>query len=292
MRWFAVLLLALLAPAVQADSPKLPYPFYAMDTGTKRPYPKNDIPPAAQLDMLKELGYAGIAWTEEPPEQVRAVAEEAKQRGLKIFAIYCGAQVTPDGNLKVSPRLGEIMQALKGHRTIVWLHLGGKGPAFDSLTGDEPVVRSLRKIADEAASHGLRVAVYPHVGEWTARFADATKLARVVNHPRFGVTFNLCHSLAMGEEKRIPELLDAAKGKLFTVTINGADGGLARPEWSRLIQTLDKGSYDVGIVLRKLRQLDYDGAVGLQAYGIGGDRRANLAASMAAWHKLSVAAAK
>ena len=44
----------------------VPNAFYAMDTCTKRPYPKNDIAPAAQLDMLKELGYAGIAWTEEP----------------------------------------------------------------------------------------------------------------------------------------------------------------------------------------------------------------------------------
>jgi hypothetical protein len=30
----------------------------------------------------------------------------------------------------------------------------------------------------------------------------------------------------------------------------------------------------------------------LQGYGIGGDRRANLAASMAAWRKLARAAAK
>src|SRR5262249_36025620 len=163
----------------------------------------------------------GIAWTEEPPEQVKAVAAEAKQRGLKIFAIYCAAQVTPEGDLKHSPRLAEVMAALKGHDAILWLHLGGKGPAFDALTAKTPLVQKLRALADTAATHDLRVAVYPHVGEWTARFGDATKLARVVNHPRFGVTFNLCHCLAMGDEQRIPDLLEGAKGVLFTVTING-----------------------------------------------------------------------
>ena len=65
-----------------------------MDTCTKRPYPKNDITPAQQFDMLKELGYAGIAWTEEPPEQVNAAVDEAEASGLKMFAIYCSATVT------------------------------------------------------------------------------------------------------------------------------------------------------------------------------------------------------
>src|SRR5581483_7027413 len=197
------------SPAL-AEPPALPNPFYAMDTCTKRPYPRNDLPPAQQLDLLKELGYAGIAWTDEPPEQVRAVAAEAKQRGLRMFAIYCAARVTPEGDLTYSPRLAEVMAALAGHDTIIWLHLGGTGPAFASLGGDEPVVRKLRALAETAGAHGLRVAIYPHVGEWTAHFGDATRLARLVNHPRFGVTFNLCHCLAMGDGDRIPELLDDA----------------------------------------------------------------------------------
>ena len=266
---------------------RLDNPFYAMDNCTKRPYPKNDITPAAQLDLLKELGYAGIAWTEEPVEDVKAAADEAKKRGLKMFAIYCAAQVTADGELSHSPHLAEIMAALKGHDTVVWLHIGGKGPAFASLKGTEPLVKKLRALSDTASANGLRVAVYPHVGEWTARFGDAVQLAKVVDHPQFGVTFNLCHTLAMGDEKRIPELLDGAKGHLFTVTINGADAGIAKPDWSRLIQTLDKGSYDTRIVLSKLRQLSWTGPIGVQGYGIPGDRRANLTASMEAWKKLS-----
>ena len=75
-----------------------------MDTCTKRPYPRNDITPAQQFDMLKELGYAGIAWTEESPEQVKAAVAEAEARGLKMFAIYCSASITERRNAPaVSP---------------------------------------------------------------------------------------------------------------------------------------------------------------------------------------------
>ena len=57
------------AALAAAAPPGLPNAFYAMDTCTKRPYPKNDITPAQQFDLLKELGYGGIAWTEEAPSR-------------------------------------------------------------------------------------------------------------------------------------------------------------------------------------------------------------------------------
>ena len=53
-----------------------------------------------------------------------------------------------------------------------------------------------------------------------------------------------------------------------------------------MIQTLDRGSFDVGRVLRTLEQLGYTGPVGLQCFAIPGDCRQNLAHSRAAWRKL------
>src|SRR5262249_55080832 len=160
------------------------------------------------------------------PAQAALTAERAAKRGLKMVAIYCQARVTPDGQLTHSADLSKLMEALKGRGTIVWLHIGGKGPAFESLTDKEPLVKTLRELSEVARTNELRIAVYPHVGEWTARFGDATKLAKVVNHKSFGVTFNLCHCLAMGDEDKIPALLEDARKVLFTVTINGADAGV------------------------------------------------------------------
>jgi sugar phosphate isomerase/epimerase len=275
------------ADVATAEPPGLTNAFYAMDTCTKRPYPRNDITPAQQFDLLKELGYAGIAWTEEAPEQVGSAAAELEARGLRMFAIYCGATVTPNGELKPSAQIGAIMEALRGHGTLIWLHLGGNGPKIETLSSESSIVVQLRSIAATAERNGLKIALYPHVGDWTEHFSDAIQVARLVYRQNFGVTFNLCHALAMGDEERIPDLLKKAGPLLLTVTLNGADAGVKGPQWNRLIQTLDRGSYNVGIVLRSLRQQAFNGPIGLQGYGLGGDRRDNLARSIEAWHKLS-----
>jgi hypothetical protein len=67
---------------------------------------------------------------------------------------------------------------------------------------------------------------------------------------------------------------------LMLVSINGADPD---GNWDRLIQTLDRGDYDVYAVLVKLRRFGYDGPVGLQCYQVPGDRRENLKRSIEAW---------
>ena len=258
--------------AAEPDSARMPNAFYAMDTAFSRP----GLTLEQQLDLVARLGYAGIAWTETAPDKALAVAQQAEKRGLKMFTIYCSAAATPQGDLTCSPQIVPLMKALKGHGTILWLHIGS-----------EPLVKKLRSLADEAAANDLRIAVYPHVGEWTARFGDATKLARAVDHPRFGVCFNLCHALAMGDEARIASLLEAARPVLFTVTINGADSGVGKPDWGRLIRTLDQGTFDVGIVLRKLREIGFAGPIGFQGYAIPGDSRSVLTPTIQAWRKLS-----
>jgi len=260
--------------------------FYAMDTAFQRPGLTQD----QQFALVKGLGFAGIAWHERAPAEARADLLEAEKHGLKMMAIYCAAQATPEGGLSYSPQLPALMEALKGHGSILWLHIGGKGPAFESLTGDELVIKALRTLADLAASNELAIAVYPHVGEWTARFSDAIRLAEVVNRPAFGVTLNLCHALAMGEEPRIPELLQRAAPLLKTVTINGADSGVVGPNWGRLIQTLDKGTYDLAGLLRQLKQVGFKGPIGFQGYGINLDATAVLTPTMAKWRQLTRAA--
>jgi sugar phosphate isomerase/epimerase len=278
----------LVAPwALHAEEPRgLPNPFYAMDTAFQRP----GLTTEQQLDVVKELGYAGIAWTETSPDQARAVAEQARKRGLRMVTIYCGARVTPEGDLQHSPQLDKLIAALKDHDTLIWLTIQGAGPKVQDLTGNEKLVQKLRRLADTAAASKLRVALYPHSGFWIADTAAAVKLARTVDRKNFGVTYNLIHSLWAGEEKEIPKLLEQAYPLLFSVTINGADATL-RPGFRTPILTLDKGTYDVGIVLRKLKELGYTGPIGFQGYGIKGDTRSILTPTMRAWRKLSAQAA-
>ncbi len=281
---FTVVLCAAMFSVEAADGQplRLANPFYAMDTSFQRP----GLSPAEQFDLVKELGFSGVAWHEAAPAAVKGTLDELTRRGLKMHAIYCAMKVDAQGELTHSATLLQLMETLKGQETIIWIHIGGAGPAFDKLTGKEPLLEKLRGLSDIAAANGLKIAIYPHVGEWTAKFGDATRLAKLVGHPQFGVCFNLCHCLAMGDETRIPQLLEEARGVLVTVTINGADSGVTGGKWDRLIQTLDKGTYDVGIVLGKLREIGFKGPIGFQGYGIKADARSILSPTMQAWRKL------
>lgn len=275
------LILLLSSITVAADKPA----FYAFDNCLKAGDPKAPLTIDQQLDLLKGLSYDGIAWRECDPAEAKKVAEGCKSRGMKMHTIYCAAQASPEG-LKYSAKLKPIFEALKGQDTIIWLHIGGKGPEIASLKDDHKVIADLRELAEAAKASGLRIAIYPHVGEWTARFKDALAVAKLVDRKNFGVCFNLCHALALGDEKDIPTLLEQAAPLLFTVSINGADSGVAKPDWKLLIQNLGSGSYDVKIVLYKLRELKFTGPIGLQGYALPGAAKDNLGASMAAWKKL------
>jgi len=131
----------------------------------------------------------------------------------------------------------------------------------------------------------VRVALYPHYGFWVERVEDAVRVAKKVNRKNVGVTFNLCHWLRVDEEENMQSVIKLAMPYLFVVTINGADSD--GKDWKELIQTLDRGSFDISRFLRTLNDCGYTGPIGLQGYGIGGDAYDNLKRSMNAWRQLS-----
>ena len=61
----------------------------------------------------------------------------------------------------------------------------------------------------------------------------------------------------------------------------------AKSGWDKLIQTLDKGSFDNYKLLKYLKDIGYTGPVGLQGYRIEGDAKENLASSMKAWREIN-----
>lgn len=273
MNWKILSLAALVLAGVVRASP-----FFAMDTAVRN---------LDELDMVKQLGYDGIGWKTEPPGQLAADAQQIRQHGLKLFAIYGydGATLTKT-NLTWNSELEADIAALKGTDTIVWLPISSKDFPKSSPDGDAVAVPALQRLAGLAAGNGVRIAIYPHTGNWVERVQDAMRLAKLVNRANFGATFNLCHCLMVGDEAKIPGLLTEAAPHLFLVTINGADAGAAGTGWDRLIQPLDAGSYEVGIVLRKLKELNYPGPIGLQGYGVKLPVQENLLRSMAGWRKL------
>ncbi|MCX7886896.1 MAG: sugar phosphate isomerase/epimerase [Verrucomicrobiae bacterium] len=263
---------ALLLCAVSAVA--APNPFFVFDNGLRG---ENLTTIEAKLDLVKEIGFDGLSWRTDEPARVRAVLDGAKQRGLKLFVIYCNLELK-DGKFAYDPRLKEIIALCKGTDTMLWPNMTSRQFKNSDPAGDDIAVAGLRELADS----GVRIAIYPHVNMWCHRVEDAVRVAKKVNRKNVGVTFNLCHALMDKAEERIPALIEEAAPHLFCVSINGADSG-----GGNAIQPLGKGSYDVGIVLRKLKAVGYKGPIGLQCYNIKGDPKTLLTGSMAAWRKLT-----
>jgi sugar phosphate isomerase/epimerase len=259
--------------------PAGPNPFFAMDTATKDDKHKTA---KEQVEMVKELGYAGIGCT--AGKGLTEMQQELDKSGLRLFAVYLGVNIDADQQ-KYGPELKETIEVLKGRNAILWLFVRSKAHKPSSPAGDERAVQILREVADTAAEADLRVALYPHYGFWCERVEDAVRVAKKVDRKNVGVTFNLCHWLRVDDERNLKSLLESAMPHLFVVTVNGADSG--GKDWKQLIQTLGRGTFNMRWFLKTLRDSGYTGPIGFQGYGIGGDAHENLQRSMSAWRGLN-----
>jgi sugar phosphate isomerase/epimerase len=271
--------LVLLAASLSWAQP-LVNPFFAFDNGTGR---DQKLPLDQQAELVKKAGYAGIGFSGalRVPEMLQAL----ESRGLKLFSIYVASRIDGD-QPSFDPALPEAIRQLKGRDTVIWLTVQGR-----AADGDARAAAVVREVADLAGASGLRVVLYPHVGFHVERIEDALRIHKLAGRPNVGVTFNLSHFLAIGDEPNLDQRLKEALPYLEMVSINGADhqGEWRRGDWSRLIQTLDRGEFEVGGFLRKLAALGYKGPVGLQCYQVPGDIQENLHRSMAAWRKFQSA---
>ena len=235
-----------------------------------------------QAEMLKELGYDGVGhlWLDNIPERLKTLDEA----GLKLYQITIVLDITP-GKQAYPAGFKDVLPLLKGRHVQFDLLVNGGKPSDPSL--DPHAVEVLREMSDLARDSGSQLLLYPHVGCWVERIEDAVRVAEKVDRPNVGVMFNLCHWLRVDKSRDYRPLLQQAMPRLWAVSINGADQFDPQPGWAHYLQPLDKGSFDVGGLLKTLKELGYTGPIGLQCYGIGGDAREHLARSMAAWRKLN-----
>lgn len=256
-------------------------PFFAFDNAVadeKHPTAR------AQAETLAELGYAGISVGLDRCPSLREMLDELDRRDLRLFTVYAGINIDA-GQEPYSAALKDAIETLHGRNTILWLFMQSQEHKPSSAAGDERAVAILQNLADLAARHKVRIALYPHHAFWLERFEDAMRIAEKVNRPNVGVTFNLCHWLRVSPRQDAEILIKEAMPRLFTVAINGADSD--GRDWNTLIQTLDEGTFDMTAFLKMLADAGYTGSIGLQAYGIGGDARNNLTRSMQAWKEQS-----
>ncbi|MEJ7829776.1 MAG: TIM barrel protein [Segetibacter sp.] len=196
------------------------------------------------------------------------------------------ARIDLDTDQHFDPRLFDFITKMKDKGVIIWFHIYSKKYTPSDHGGDSICVSILKQLADYANNYGVRIALYPHHGDWLTKVGHAVQLTQMANRLNIGAVFNLCHYLRLEERDRLEEELTKAVPYLFAVSINGAnDGDTNQMDWDRLIQPLGEGSFDVSKVLLILKRNHYKGPVGLQCYAIKGKPEDHLKISMASWKK-------
>lgn len=234
--------------------------------------------PAEQIRLLRELGYDG--YSHYGIDGLSDVLKALDEHHLKLFQFYIQVSLAP-GKPKYDARLKEALALLKGRDTVVSLLMDDK---TESPAGwEREAADAVREIADLAAAFHLRVAVYPYYKS----VQEAVCVARKAERKNVGVIFSLAFFSLTEDEKDIEATLKSAMPWLYAVNINGTESGYKGKDFLRLIQTLDRGSFDNLRLLRILEGLGYSGPIGLHCCYIPGDVRDNLTRSMKAWNDFS-----
>jgi sugar phosphate isomerase/epimerase len=251
------------------------YPFFALINDSNNPQSFDD-----KCKLLHELGYDGVAHFELKwlPERVAS----AKKHSLKVAQIYFHVNLT--AKTPFDQNLATVLPCVQGQGTQLAVTFDGAKPSDTSH--EKRAVEILQQIIDIADQSGVKVVLYPHYGSCLETVEDNVRIAKKFPDRKVGVMFNLTH-WATVEQTDLESVLTLAKPWLAAVTINGSDTPKEMQAKKIIygIKPLDSGTFDVSVVLKLLKKIDYDGPVGLQCYFLKGDD--HLKRSMKKWRELN-----
>lgn len=213
---------------------------------------------------LKQLGYAGVGSVGTVRLKDRVAAYESA--GLKVFSIYVDLD---------SPGLPAAIEILKNRGAIIELTI--RKPI------DAKTVKRVQELAEQAKEANLKIAIYPHAGFAIATVEPALDLITKVDRDNVGLNFNLCHFLKGEKAVDLESMIAKAGENIFAVSTCGAD--VDGNSWKTLIQPLHQGTFDQQRLLNSLKEIGFQGAVGIQCYAVKGDKKSNLEQSMKAWNR-------
>jgi sugar phosphate isomerase/epimerase len=253
-----------------------------MDTGF---YSRTgSYPPEVRCEMLAELGYDATyltLWSERAWADLPELGAMAARHGLAVAAVNVTVDVdAPLGSPDTARILG-LIRALAGTRTVeISLRHERPGLARSDPAGDGDALRFLSAALEAAGDNDIRLLLYPHTFYWLERVDDAARLCAKLANPRLGLVFPAFHWYAV-DGADLSGTLRAAAPFLGLVNLCGSRR-LAGQYFPATIEPLDSGDFDNFALLGALRSLPYQGMVGIQGYGVGGDAYEHFRRSLAA----------
>ena len=263
--------------------------FYAFNTSMFMPNAPESF--GGKIDIVKRLRFDGLG---SGPKYYFEQKRAMDSLNLRIPEIYSSFNVDKPENesieAHVEPNLKAIIQDLSGSTTIISVSLRSiSSTVTQSEEADKYVVEQLQLLADYAAEYEVQLSIYPHAFFYCQKIGHALKLVKMVDRANLGMTINLCHMLKVEGIEGYQDKIKKALPYLRMVSISGADAGDTQMmDWKQLIQTLGKGSFDTYDFVKNLKDLGYDGMIGLQCFGIKEDFEKSLIKSMDTWKKYQI----
>ena len=274
-------LICLIFGIVYSQKKTLDNTFYAFNNSMRMPNAPEGM--EAQAELIKRLGFDGFSGHINDDYFSRRAALD--KFGLKMPEIYWGIDMDSIGKISYKEGLEKIIKDSKDRDLVISLFSNVKYFMNNKEKGDPLLAKAIGELADFAAPYGVKIAIYPHVGNYCETSEHSVLLAKMVNRPNVGAIFNTCHLLKVeGEEVWEKKLIDALP-YLFIISINGADSGNTKEmNWDKLIQPLGEGTFDTYKLVKLAKDNGYKGLFGLQCYNIKQDCIVALTTSINTWN--------
>jgi len=275
-------IMSILFGCTTSQKKELDNTFYAFNNAMRMPNAPEGMD--AQAELIKRLGFDGYSGhTNDDYFARRAALDKA---GLKMPEVYWGIDMDSTGQISYKDGLLEIIKDSKDRDLVIALFSNVKHFMNNKEEGDPLLSKAIGELADFAAQYGVKIAIYPHVGNYCETSEHSVRLAKMANRPNVGAIFNTCHLLKVeGEEGWEQKLIDALP-YLYMISVNGADSGNTKEmDWDRLIQPLGEGTFDTYKLVKLAKDNGYKGLFGLQCYAIKQDCEVVLTKSITTWNE-------
>lgn len=263
------------------------YKFYAMDFAFYNSMGIYSF--EARCEMLKEIGYDAThlsVWHGERWRDVEKLKNVKEKYGLDVAGVYVVLDLSLGENHPRNTGILKMLEIMEGCSTVelaiqsVGYHIRPSDPK-----GDDIAVKWLEKALKIAERRNINILLYTHLSFWIERHEDAVRLCKRLNHPNLGIVFCGYHWYAV-DGTNLSATLQAVAPYLKQVNISGSSrnphgfGGVAT------IEPLDVGELDNFALLGQLKKMGYNGMIGYQGWGEGGDAYSKLSRSLKAFRDM------
>jgi sugar phosphate isomerase/epimerase len=186
--------------------------------------------------------------------EVRRIRELVAAHGLTATAIEAGAP----NRERLEPLFGVAEQLGVPIVNI------GSGGASDDEESTAQAIATIADLAKLAGSHGIRLAVKPHVGQAIYDSRTALRLTSEVDEPALGLNFDPSHLYRANEEPA--DVAIAWADRIVTSHIRDCasrEKAVGPPE----TQIPGRGAVDLPAIVRNLRAVGFAGPLNLEVIG-------------------------